>query len=370
MKRELIIRSVKAVVHAVLRLVPDPMGVLIARGLAEVSPAVSRAIRTDVFAGSFLEHPRFSSHDVRAMVKDAKRRFKGASLFILSDVSVRGVSGSVPVLSDPSMARLERGDNVFIVAFQSDEKLIQVLGLLQSLRRNTERSEDVCIHWLPVGVAFPPSSYFNQNDTAYEVLCEERSMWHGKFDLLDFEGLIQAAEITRKVEGDYVEIGVYKGDSAHCLLSYMRRAKIYRKCWLLDTYEGFDYEKAKASGDKVWQGSHRDTSIAAVKAFLSDFENAHCLKSNIICDELPESTAHIALCNIDVDMYEAVLAAVIKVSARMVKNGIIILEDPGHTPLLAGARLALSEFMQMPESLGLTPVYLSSGQTFLIRTGD
>jgi hypothetical protein len=51
----------------------------------------------------------------------------------------------------------------------------------------------------------------------------------------------------------------------------------------------------------------------------------------------------------------------------MVGGGILIVEDPGHTPALIGSRLALQEFMDSPDAAAFTPVYMESGQTLLIR---
>ena len=71
--------------------------------------------------------------------------------------------------------------------------------------------------------------------------------------------------------------------------------------------------------------------------------------------------------NIDVDIYEAVLAGLQKVAPRMAPGGVMIVEDPGHTPLLIGAGVALNQFLKSPAAAGFLPVYMQSGQTFLIN---
>lgn len=60
-----------------------------------------------------------------------------------------------------------------------------------------------------------------------------------------FSALMQAIDATRHVQGDYVEIGVFSGSSALAALLYMQRIGIKRRCWLLDTYAGFNYEASK-----------------------------------------------------------------------------------------------------------------------------
>ena len=91
-------------------------------------------------------------------------------------------------------------------------------------------------------------------------------------------------------------------------------------------------------------------------------------KANIIKDKLPEEISLIAACNIDVDMYDAVKAALYQVKDKLVPNGIIIQEDYGHTPLLVGAQKAVQEFLQENPDM-FTAIYMNSGQMLLIKRG-
>jgi hypothetical protein len=82
---------------------------------------------------------------------------------------------------------------------------------------------------------------------------------------------------------------------------------------------------------------------------------------------IPGDFPAIAVAAIEVDLYEAVLAALVKVSPRMVPGGIIIVEDPGHTRQLVGARVALDEFLAGSAGSDFMPIYTESGRTFLIK---
>lgn len=66
-------------------------------------------------------------------------------------------------------------------------------------------------------------------------------------------------------------------------------------------------------------------------------------------------------------MYEAVLFALFKIAPKIVTGGIMIVEDPGHTPALIGARVALEKFLYSNEGKLFTPIYMESGQFFLIK---
>ena len=74
----------------------------------------------------------------------------------------------------------------------------------------------------------------------------------------------------------------------------------------------------------------------------------------------------IAVCNIDVDMLEAVEAALEKVRPKMVSGGIIIAEDFGHTPALLGAQYAVLKFLDLYKN-EFYSMYLQSGQFLMIK---
>jgi hypothetical protein len=65
--------------------------------------------------------------------------------------------------------------------------------------------------------------------------------------------------------------------------------------------------------------------------------------------------------------FDAALASA-RCSPRMTPGGIVIVEDPGHTPYLVGARVALDEFLASRTAAGFLPIYMESGQTFLVNT--
>lgn len=235
--------------------------------------------------------------------------------------------------------------------------------------------------FLPVFEA-TPSLYTNANDTARRVLENEyedqRLGGFAKWDFgpHDFVNLLQAVEATRGLEGDYVEIGCFRGSSGCAVLRYMKAAKIRRRCYFFDVFEGFNYDEAKSSADTYWNGSHKTEGRAVVEERLRRHEapangpSVTVVQSNIIQDPLPPEIQRIAVANVDVDMYEAVLASLHRVAPLMVPGGILIVEDPGHTPLLIGARVALNQFLRTPASDGFLPIYMQSGQTFLIKTGQ
>jgi hypothetical protein len=158
-------------------------------------------------------------------------------------------------------------------------------------------------------------------------------------------------------------------------LAYMRARGLRRHCYFLDVFDGFTYEAARDSADAMWSETHASQGLETVRrricasAAPEQGLTAHVEKCNIITDALPDGTEAIVVANIDVDLYEAVRAALISVAPRMVAGGIVVVEDPGHTPALIGSRLALQEFLAMPIAKRFLPICLESGQTFLITLG-
>jgi hypothetical protein len=138
-------------------------------------------------------------------------------------------------------------------------------------------------------------------------------------------------------------------------------------------FDGFEYDAAKQSADAIWAGTHATEGREVVEQRLKRHErprdglNVFVRRHNIVEEAIPAELDQIAVANIDVDLYEAVLAGMVKVAPRMTVGGIMIVEDPGHTPALVGARIALEELLATEPARRFTPIHMESGQTFLIR---
>ena len=124
--------------------------------------------------------------------------------------------------------------------------------------------------------------------------------------------ICQAIEQTKDLEGCYVEIGVYKGGSALTALNYMKIANINRKTYLLDTFDGFDYDEALNSAETHWtkhNNHHKLFGRENKKKYVSNVLSIGCpdmhyelIESNICKDQLPSEIEKIAVANIDVDL--------------------------------------------------------------------
>ncbi len=153
----------------------------------------------------------------------------------------------------------------------------------------------------------------------------------------------------------------------------MQELGIYRPSYFFDVFDGFNYEEAKSSSDALWFGSHVTHGQSVVAERLQSFDlpglgrPVIVQKNNIITDDLPPEITKIAVANLDVDILEGVYHGLVRLAPLIVPGGILIVEDTGHTPALAGAALAVELFQQTPIARQFTSIYMASGQLFLLR---
>ena len=235
------------------------------------------------------------------------------------------------------------------------------------------------------GGTFVPHLHFGKTDYrfvnrhALNALTKTHNMVHrlSSFNLPIHENICEALDLTRNVEGDYVEIGVFLGSSALTALNYLdetRGAKTtggQKKAWLLDTFDGFSYQDANDSADSIWAGTHKlygvERTIDYVQETLQGaVTERELIACNICEDDLPSGIKSISVANIDVDLYEATFQALNKVSPKISPGGVIICEDPASTPGLYGALLAMEKFLVSEHGAPFTKIF-KGGSYFLMR---
>ena len=191
------------------------------------------------------------------------------------------------------------------------------------------------------------------------------------------ENICEALAITAGLNGDYLEIGVYKGGTLLTAINYLSQLSQVknippRKVFGLDTFEGFNYELAQQSNDKMWFGTHnllgKSETISYVADTLANKVVDFKLDAvNICSDPIPQSIKLISVAYVDVDMYDATLASLKAVDPLLQKKGIIICEDPTSTPALYGAYLAMEQFLESSAGSRYTKIF-KSGTYFLLKS--
>src|SRR5688572_13702265 len=155
--------------------------------------------------------------------------------------------------------------SVFYCIFDSDELAAKILGLI---------ADAGGIFYAPP-VAFPVASYFHFHDVARNVLRNELedqtregfAKWDcGPGDMIN---LIQCIDLTRDLDGAFVEVGTFRGSSGRLALRYMNTIGISRVCYFIDTFSGFSYAEAESSPDRLWIGTHQTEGAEAVAKRLN-----------------------------------------------------------------------------------------------------
>lgn len=139
-----------------------------------------------------------------------------------------------------------------------------------------------------------------------------------------------AAWSVREKDGDFVECGVNRGGLSRAVMQYVDFAKLDKKFWLLDTYEGLvDYlisDSERRLG--IRPGGYSPCYEQVVETFRS-FPNVRIVRG-VVPDTLPIVAAD-RICYLSIDMNQAApeIAAAEHFWDRLVSGGIVILDDYG-----------------------------------------
>jgi O-methyltransferase len=173
--------------------------------------------------------------------------------------------------------------------------------------------------------------------------------------------------LEMKIEGDFVECGVWRGGSS-MLIAYMlkNRSISDRKIYLYDTFEGMS---EPTSSDIDTRGTHAsvlmDNSIddkessvwclATINDVEQNMKATSYVPSNIIYvkgkveNTIPTLSPDkvIALLRLDTDWYESTKHELIHLYPELTKGGVLIIDDYGHWD---GCRKAVDEYFNNTDS--------------------
>jgi len=146
--------------------------------------------------------------------------------------------------------------------------------------------------------------------------------------------LCWAANQAKNLEGDFVECGVNTGMFARMIINFINFDKLEKSYYLLDTFcgmsEKYSSEKEMIRSKKM--GYTKDI-YESVKETFKDFKNVKIIKG-AVPDTLEEvKSSKVAFLSIDMNCVLPERAALEYFWDKLVKGGIIILDDygfPGH----------------------------------------
>jgi O-methyltransferase len=168
------------------------------------------------------------------------------------------------------------------------------------------------------------------------------------------------------------EVGVFMGGSAYFLCSILKYLNNKNKVYLFDTFEGHVIVDESIDGEhKVGRFSHRvhpeysKASYESVCEYLKEFDNKVIYKGNFLetCNKV--SDLHFGFVHIDVDVYPVTKGCLEFFSKRLVKGGVMVMDDYGSTDT-KGVKKAVDEFVSA-NSPNYLSFHLENGQALLIK---
>jgi O-methyltransferase len=181
------------------------------------------------------------------------------------------------------------------------------------------------------------------------TVCSRYSVWV----------VAQLLRQTRDVEGDIVELGVYKGGMAlliNCIRVEFTAQKPLR---LFDTFTGMPDTDPVL--DRHKKGDFSDSSLEAVKTVFAGTSNVY-FHAGMVEDMLRVSPiVKVSFVHIDLDIHSAVKAATEYLWPMLSPGGVMVFDDYGY-PTCPGARKAVDDFFaELPEK----PLLLPLGSCFV-----
>ena len=186
--------------------------------------------------------------------------------------------------------------------------------------------------------------------------------------------LFKAVEYTvnAKIEGDFVECGVWKGGSAMVIAyTLLKMKETHRKIYLYDTFEGmskpsnedvrlYDREPAITKWEKEKRDGYNEWTFAPLNDVKKNLASSGYPEKNLVFvkgkveESIPKNTpSRIALLRLDTDWYESTHHELVHLFPLSTKHGTLIIDDYGHW---AGSKKAVDEYFTQNKPILLNRV--------------
>lgn len=200
------------------------------------------------------------------------------------------------------------------------------------------------------------------NDQAFQA-AYMRVAEHTLVDVYRLYELWRLARQLEEVEGNFLEVGVWRGGSG-CLLAL---ASQERQVFLADTFSGV--VKAGDRDTNYLGGEHADTQADTVLELAR--QCGVDTQVNVLVGMFPEQNAErvgqrLALVHIDVDVYESARDVLQWALPRLAPGAVVVFDDYGFHGCEGVTRL-VDEFMVGRH--GMRFVHNLNGHAVLIRVG-
>ena len=145
--------------------------------------------------------------------------------------------------------------------------------------------------------------------------------------------LYQLASQASKLNGDFLEVGVWRGGSSAVIKKALIDSNSQNTFYIADTFKGV--VKAGSKEDSFYRGGeHSDTNIGYVKEIFKkiDIDEPKILVGIFPDDHSDLDIQKLAFVHSDVDAYESTKGIIEWCLPKMLRGGIIIFDDYGFYP--------------------------------------
>jgi O-methyltransferase len=168
---------------------------------------------------------------------------------------------------------------------------------------------------------------------------------------------------AQNLEGDFAELGVYRGGTALLAAMLLSESKDARPLHLFDSFAGMP---PTSEGEPYKAGDFNQTSEESVGALVRAVKPDTKLHVGFIPDTFVGlEVSKLAFAHIDVDLYQSVIDSVAWVYPRLVPGGILVFDDYGNPSCVRAREATEKAFSTLREK----PIYLPTGQALIIKLG-
>jgi O-methyltransferase len=196
----------------------------------------------------------------------------------------------------------------------------------------------------------------------------ERAIGHSMVGSARLLAVIDAVRycVARRLPGAFAECGVWRGGSVLAMILTLQELDV-TDCdiWCYDTFEGmtapteFDVSKLDPPALETWQEAQRGAERPWPELFSPESFDERTVRSLLLDTGYPPERLHfvrgpveetlpgqapegLALLRLDTDWYESTRHELVHLFPRLVRGGVLIIDDYGHWE---GAQRAVDEYL-------------------------
>jgi len=175
------------------------------------------------------------------------------------------------------------------------------------------------------------------------------------------------ASNAQRLEGDFVECGVYRGFLSSAVMQYCDWNKLGKHFFLFDTFCGLDEKYVskteKEKGRMEFSRSRFSECYEKVKSNFAEFKNVHFIKGSIPETLSQVDIAKVCYLSIDMNCVQPEIAAANFFWDKMVSGGMALLDDYAYI----GYEEQKKAFDKFAVDKGIKILSLPTGQGLYIK---